>query len=463
MDSFKQSFSTAKYNGKIWTFGGYVNDKSTDIVQSFDFEKMIWLNQKALPVTSCDHSSVVIDNIIYVTPGSTGNTNMFRFDVITRESVVLETEIDNINYAFSTSKYDGQIWTFGGCVNGKIVDIVQSFDFEKMIWFDVITKKSAVLKTEIDNINYAFSTSKYNGQIWTFGGCVNGKIVDIVQSFDFEKMIWFDVITRESVVLETEIDNINYAFSTSKYDGQIWTFGGCVNGKIVDIVQSFDFEKMIWFDIVTKRSVVLETEMDSFKQSFSTAKYNGKIWTFGGYVNDKSTDIVQSFDFEKMIWLNQKALPVTSCDHSSVVIDNIIYVTPGSTGNTNMFRYDPRIKDWEKLAEIPIKRQNSAVCLNDNNIMFCGGVYQEGEKWTKKDNCDIYEINANKWQSTTPLPITCSGNRSVELSTEIISFGGSSNSVNISDIYSFDKKTEIWTKSNIALPSPNMCPSLSYY
>uniref|UniRef100_A0AC35TZY4 Kelch-like protein 5 n=1 Tax=Rhabditophanes sp. KR3021 TaxID=114890 RepID=A0AC35TZY4_9BILA len=99
-----------------------------------------------------------------------------------------------------------------------------------------------------------------------------------------------------------------------------------------------------------------------------------------------------------MIWLGQKALPVISCDHSSVVIDNIIYVTPGSV---LMIRYDPRIKTWEKLAEIPMKRQHAAVCLNDNNIMYCGGTYKEGGKWISKDNCDIYEVNASKWRSTT--------------------------------------------------------------
>uniref|UniRef100_A0AC35UCX2 Kelch repeat protein n=1 Tax=Rhabditophanes sp. KR3021 TaxID=114890 RepID=A0AC35UCX2_9BILA len=222
-----------------------------------------------------------------------------------------------------------------------------------------------------------------------------------------KSMLRFDVITRESVVLETEIDNINYAFSTSKYDGQIWTFGGCVNGKIVDIVQSFDFEKMIW--------------------------------------------------------LEQKALPFVSSYHSSVVINNVIYVTPGNSRNKNMFRYDPRIKTWEKLAEIPIKKQNAAVCLNGNNIMYCGGMYNEGEKWISNDNCEIYEVKANKWRTTTSLPVTCWGNRSVELSTEIISFGGYSNNANISDIYSFDKKTEIWTKSNIKLPSPNCLFSLSFY
>uniref|UniRef100_A0AC35U4E9 BACK domain-containing protein n=1 Tax=Rhabditophanes sp. KR3021 TaxID=114890 RepID=A0AC35U4E9_9BILA len=186
-------------------------------------------------------------------------------------------------------------------------------------------------------------------------------------------------------------------------------------------------KKMETFDVITKRSVVLETEIDDINYAFSTSKYNHQIWAFGGWVNDKDTDVVQCFDFEKMIWLDQKALPVISCGHSSVIINNIIYVTPGSTENTSMLRYDPRIKNWEKLAEIPMKRQNAAVCLNDNNIIYCGGTYEEGEKWINRDNCDIYEVNANKWRSTTPLPIMCSGNKSVELSTEIISLGGFSN------------------------------------
>uniref|UniRef100_A0AC35U2M7 Galactose oxidase n=1 Tax=Rhabditophanes sp. KR3021 TaxID=114890 RepID=A0AC35U2M7_9BILA len=132
--------------------------------------------------------------------------------------------------------------------------------------------------------------------------------------------------------------------------------------------------------------------MDNINNAFSTSKYNDQIWAFGGWVNDNAVNIVQSFDFEKMIWLNQKALPVASCDDSSVVIDNVIYVTPGSIKNKSMLRYDSRIKNWEKLAEIPIKRQGAAVCLNDSNIMYCGGGYKEGGKWITKDNFENVKV-----------------------------------------------------------------------
>uniref|UniRef100_A0AC35TU66 BTB domain-containing protein n=1 Tax=Rhabditophanes sp. KR3021 TaxID=114890 RepID=A0AC35TU66_9BILA len=236
------------------------------------------------------------------------------------------------------------------------------------------------------------------------------------------------------------------------FDNKLIVFGG------------YQSKKMETFDLVTKKSEVLDSEIDEIKTWFSTIKLNEQIWSFGGWINDKEgTNIVQSYDFEKMTWFTKKPLPVNSCGHSSVMIDNVVYITPGSVNNGNVHRCDARVKTWETLAEIAIKRQNAAVSLLDNNILYTGGIYHSNKKWLDKNFCDIYDVRANKWRSTLELPVAHRGNKTFEFAKEILAFGGYSNDKNQKDIYSFDKKTEIWSKYKLQLPFANSNFALLYY
>uniref|UniRef100_A0AC35UES7 Kelch repeat protein n=1 Tax=Rhabditophanes sp. KR3021 TaxID=114890 RepID=A0AC35UES7_9BILA len=206
-------------------------------------------------------------------------------------------------------------------------------------------------------------------------------------------------------------------------------------------------------------------EIDQLRTDFATTNLNNKIWMIGGLANNKISNIVQSFDSEKMQWFDEQSLPITMCGHSAVSIpsENSIYVTPGCFNADNMRRYDPRVKGWQTLAEIPMKRQGAGVCLLDKNIVYCGGTKKEDSNWTYRNNCHIYDVSANKWIETITMPIGMCNFKAINLAKEILIFGGLTDGKFMKDIYSFDKNYNIWTKCDLELVFPNSSFSLSAY
>uniref|UniRef100_A0AC35U6B1 BACK domain-containing protein n=1 Tax=Rhabditophanes sp. KR3021 TaxID=114890 RepID=A0AC35U6B1_9BILA len=196
---------------------------------------------------------------------------------------------------------------------------------------------------------------------------------------------------------------------------------------------------------------------------FSTSLYNGRIYSIGGWSNEKPMDTVKVLDIQRGTWTYEKPLPYDSIEHDSLVINNAIYVTPVNSTHSSILRFDPRENVWQQLAPNIQSFQSSAVSKINDNIICCGGTPKVGSKCIAQDCCNYYDLVANVWRVVDPLPRIIRNAKACELNDKILLFGGRDEMECSKSIYSFDKISEKWNEEEIELPESNSSFSLIHF
>uniref|UniRef100_A0AC35TS90 BTB domain-containing protein n=1 Tax=Rhabditophanes sp. KR3021 TaxID=114890 RepID=A0AC35TS90_9BILA len=233
------------------------------------------------------------------------------------------------------------------------------------------------------------------------------------------------------------------AYHTSaKVESKVFVFGGNTNKRI---------EK---FDIQTNTCETLDFEMPAVTEGLSSAVVGNKIFSIGGSVNGQLLNCVNYFEPEKMCWVKSMDLCKADKNIRSVVIDGLIYCTPGEYFS-NLQRFDVREGKWSLLREYPDKSFKSSVSTYDDNILCCGGE----TKGLLYKSCRVYDVSANSWRDIADLPVSVTSGTSIETVDSIMYFGGF-NGCPRNEIYSYDKSKHEWQRYSASLPEGNCDSSI---
>ena len=144
------------------------------------------------------------------------------------------------------------------------------------------------------------------------------------------------------------------------------------------------------------------------------AYLNGRLHFYGGNdatrVRSRPEHWVLNLGSSNRTWRTAAPLPQATDHHSTIVVNNAIYVIGGEVEhgtsylqNSGLFRYNDAANTWTKLADLPIaSSHHEASTLTDGKRIFLMGGQRNGQQLMT--NVFSYDIARNRWEEHTALP-----------------------------------------------------------
>ena len=145
------------------------------------------------------------------------------------------------------------------------------------------------------------------------------------------------------------------------------------------------------------------TDLPAARQENAVVAVNGEIWVLGGF--DESGDIVADVDIYDPIssdWRTGPALPAPLHHGNVAVVDDVVFVLGGLSGNSftafgEGWRFDG--DDWAAVTPLPVPRGGGAVTVRDRSIYVAGGFAGGAVA-----DVHAYDVDADSWSALPSLP-----------------------------------------------------------
>uniref|UniRef100_A0AC35TZJ6 BTB domain-containing protein n=2 Tax=Rhabditophanes sp. KR3021 TaxID=114890 RepID=A0AC35TZJ6_9BILA len=249
--------------------------------------------------------------------------------------------------------------------------------------------------------------------------------------------------TRKFGTIDTNVE----FFGCEKVDNDLFIFGKRNDN---------DFEKfgINKFNLISRKNSIYQTTTHPACHYESSVNINNKIMSIG--YDSSDTAWMSIFDISSMRWESDSKLPLEVFSHSSVTLNNAVYVISGSFCQT--FRYDLREGLWHILPTSNLDLSLSAVSqYNDLNIIKVGGhLYMTNDdleiEFDDSDSgCEIFDTRSSTWRVTNDLPVSLEAAKCCQIKNTVVLFGGKSDEATSQGIYTFDIPTEVWTRNETEL------------
>ena len=102
----------------------------------------------------------------------------------------------------------------------------------------------------------------------------------------------------------------------------------------------------------------------------------GSAFCHRRFLTSGPSDAVYEYDAVNAVWLARAAMPTPRHEHTSVVLDGVIYVIGGSIGGMGIATveaYDPQTDTWESKSDMPAVRASHAAASYRNTVYVFGG------------------------------------------------------------------------------------------
>ena len=207
---------------------------------------------------------------------------------------------------------------------------------------------------------------------------------------------------------------------TAVFSNEIYVFGGYDRKgprgtkRYKKHVEMYDTKTGTW---VKKRS------MPTFREGFTTAVVNGKIYLIGGSIRDENLDRdvatgrVEVYDPLTNRWEKRADMRTKRGETDAVVVAGKIYVLGGYTWRMvgdlagrfvrSIEEYNPKIDSWRQLRGMPMFKGWFATVAVDDEIYTIGGLNLEnpGARSKHFGDVDVYQPTTNRWRKMEPLTI----------------------------------------------------------
>ena len=222
-------------------------------------------------------------------------------------------------------------------------------------------------------------------------------------------------------------------------NNKIYTLGGLSEGAktVLNDFLEYDAAENVW----TKLSPLPEAR-HHIAVSIVGDKLYGIGGFRGGFPNWEAQNNVFDYDFNTEKWAQTTPLPQPRGEHSTVVIDEKIYVIGGrykrnpDSANFNehfdtasMLVFDPNTKAWSSAPDAPTARNSHAAAVIDGKIYVVGG-----RQFTKQAdgnyanvnvaNLEVYDPKVERWETLSPLPQAAGGISAEVVDGKLYVFGG---------------------------------------
>jgi N-acetylneuraminic acid mutarotase len=259
-------------------------------------------------------------------------------------------------------------------------------------------------RTEVTAVNL-------NDGVYVIGGFTSDdKNPAIVEMYNATSDSWRTDIAPLPVPL-------HHASSVS-FQNKIYVVGGYMgNSTPSDRLYIYDPTKNIWTQ---------SNSMPTPRGSPNANIVNGMLYVVGGDMNDRSLNVVESYNSVANRWATHTPMPTSRHHAASAVVDGNIYVIGGrltnSLVNTDLVeKYDPVLDKWATdLEPMPLKRSGIAATSIDGAIYVLGGERRQGTF----DNTERFDPINNTWTIESPMPTARHGLGVTASDNKIFVIGG---------------------------------------
>lgn len=139
----------------------------------------------------------------------------------------------------------------------------------------------------------------------------------------------------------------------------------------------------------------------------SAEAVNGVIYVFGGVTLQSNVPYVGSYDPASRSWTSRTPLSTPRALGASAVLGSDIYFLGGRNkqGVLSMLEKYSTAKDkWEKMTSMPTARWSLMATSVGDKLYAIGGVSGVGDNRRALDIVEVYEPEANSWQSLGSMP-----------------------------------------------------------
>ena len=219
----------------------------------------------------------------------------------------------------------------------------------------------------------------------------------------------------------------------------------------------FAFFQLARLDVVAQAYVPdtsfweTKASMNQNRTYFPAAAANGKIYAFGGIINNAGglftyTDKIEQYDPDADVWSVAGTLPQPMAGMAVVDLSGAAYIIGGVTdglGNatSKVYRYFPETGtfDADTIASLPAPRAFLSACSAGRKIYAIGGATEF--LGAVHNEVYVYDPNLNSW-STLQIGLTTAraAHTAVVVENKIYVIGGTtvwSNSLNSVEVYDF--------------------------
>lgn len=242
-----------------------------------------------------------------------------------------------------------------------------------------------------------------------------------IERFDRAAMKWSTLEYDNDDVTNSLMDNLRDRiwFGLCTHRRNLYLFGGRRDKSLTRECLSFNPYTVEWTTLQPLRSN---------RDSFCTLPIGDLIYACGGHGGCVS---VEAYCPERDHWIDKRGMNIQRSDHAGVVIDGVGYVIGGIGRRAYVTeRFDPRVGQWEMIAENLMHHEGLAATVFQGKIYACGGYgYSYSPRPAfgndiKRNICEIYDPVANKWSFG---PSMIKGRESFGLiadRTRLYAFGG---------------------------------------
>jgi N-acetylneuraminic acid mutarotase len=209
--------------------------------------------------------------------------------------------------------------------------------------------------------------------------------------------------------------------SSVSFQNKIYVVGGYMgNSTPSDRLYIYDPTTNIWTQ---------SNSMPTPRGSPNANIVNGMLYVVGGDMNDRSLNVVESYNLVANRWTTHTPMPTSRHHAASAVVGGEIYVIGGRLdssyeGTDIVEKYDPVLDKWATdLEPMPSKRSRIAGTSIDGAIYVLGG-----ERWQGTfDNNERFDPINNTWTIEASMPTARDGLGVASIDDQIYVNGGGPN------------------------------------
>lgn len=184
-------------------------------------------------------------------------------------------------------------------------------------------------------------------------------------------------------------------------------------------------------------------------QEVSVAAVDGRVYVFGGSVNQARVNTVYAFDPSPATWATRAPYPGTARDHMGVaVVNGLVYLVGGVTAwptpsVSTVNRYDPVANSWTTVAPLPAARGAMAVGAVNGLVYAAGGLVNGSAAAT----LTAYNPTTNSWQTLASMPTPRDHATGIALNGKLYVIGGRTTDTcaPLKTVEVYDPGTDSWT------------------
>lgn len=156
-------------------------------------------------------------------------------------------------------------------------------------------------------------------------------------------------------------------------------------------------------------------------------------------------------------WIGLPDYPKPIMDNAVGELDGRVYSVGGVDGHDIIgagYVYDPALRSWQPIADLPAPRQNAAG-------MFVGDTFYVTGGWDYNTRAAkttfAYDPAANSWRSVADAPVATAGAGRAVLNGQLYVVGGCTNACDGTDVQRYDPSTNTWQLlANYPMPAGHL-------